>query len=156
MWWVCTLSNFKINPMRTTSRLVKINIVSFIEPIREGVRKNSLICKFLMLHFQSRIMIGLTNEHFMIRTNQNSHWKAGSAQGVKCDVTCSRRRISGEKPWSACSLYMKSQQNMKTCVWWLLAVKYISTGSDIMSNLTIGQSVVWFVILYLFVCFLKD
>ena len=35
-----------LNPMRTTSRLVKMNIFSFIEPIREGVRKNSLICNF--------------------------------------------------------------------------------------------------------------
>ena len=30
------------NRMRTTSRLVKMNILSFIEPIREGARKNSM------------------------------------------------------------------------------------------------------------------
>ena len=30
-------------PMRTTCQLVKINILSFIEPIREGVRNNSLM-----------------------------------------------------------------------------------------------------------------
>ncbi len=49
--------------MRTTSRLVKMNILSFIEPIREGVRQNSLIWKLLMLQFESLIMIGLTNDH---------------------------------------------------------------------------------------------
>ena len=32
-------------------------ILSFIEPIRDGV-KNSLICKFVMYSFQSLIIIG--------------------------------------------------------------------------------------------------
>ena len=64
--WGMVLKLLHLNSMRTTIRLVKMNIVSFIEPIRVGVRKNSLICKFSMLHFQSHIMIGLTNEHFMI------------------------------------------------------------------------------------------
>ncbi len=35
------------NPMRTTCRLVKISNQSYIDPITEDVRKNSLICKFL-------------------------------------------------------------------------------------------------------------
>ncbi len=74
-----------LNPMRTTCRLVKMNILSFIESIREGVRNNSLICKLLMLHIESLIMIGLKNDHFMIWTNQNSCYTAGSAQGVKSE-----------------------------------------------------------------------
>ena len=41
-----------INPMITTCRLVKMNIWSYIEPITECVRKNSLISKFLMLFYQ--------------------------------------------------------------------------------------------------------
>ena len=68
--WIPDIWLILLNPMRTTCRLVKRNILWFIEPIREGVRKNSLICKFSMLHFESLIMIDLTNEHFMIWTNQ--------------------------------------------------------------------------------------
>ena len=56
--------------------------LSFIGPIRAGVRKNSLVCKFVMLHFHSHAMIGLTNVHFMI-TNQTLPLKASSTQGVK-------------------------------------------------------------------------
>ena len=59
-----------LNPMRTTCRMVKMSIQAYIQPIRKHVRKNSLICKFLMLCYQSYIMIGLTNENFMIFTNQ--------------------------------------------------------------------------------------
>ncbi len=33
-------------------------ILHHIEPIREGVRRISLMCKFLVLHFQSFVMIG--------------------------------------------------------------------------------------------------
>ena len=39
-------------------QLVKMNILLFIELIREGVRKNSLMCKLMMQHFQRLIMIG--------------------------------------------------------------------------------------------------
>ena len=39
------------NPMRTTCRLLKMNILSYIEPIRRGVRKNSLMCKFVNATF---------------------------------------------------------------------------------------------------------
>ena len=35
--------------------------MGFIKPIRENVRKNSLVCKFLMLYFESLIVIGWTN-----------------------------------------------------------------------------------------------
>ena len=38
-----TSALFSLNPVRTTCRLVKRNIWSFIEPIREGVRENSLM-----------------------------------------------------------------------------------------------------------------
>ncbi len=40
--------------------------ISLIDPIRMGVRKNSVICKFEIHHFQNLILIGLTNEHFVI------------------------------------------------------------------------------------------
>ena len=47
-----------------------MGIQSYIEPIREGERENSLICKFLMPYNQSFVTIGLTIEHFMILTDQ--------------------------------------------------------------------------------------
>ncbi len=62
--------NTFFNPIRTTCLLVKMSIQAYIEPIRECVIKNSLICKFVMLCYQSFIMIGLTNENVMILTNQ--------------------------------------------------------------------------------------
>ncbi len=37
----------RLNLMNSTPRLVKMNVLSSIEPIIEGVRKNSLICKFV-------------------------------------------------------------------------------------------------------------
>ncbi len=37
--------------------LVKMDILLFLEPNREGVRK-SLMCKFVVHHFQSLIIIG--------------------------------------------------------------------------------------------------
>ncbi len=46
-----TEGHSSFNSKSTTYRLVKINIVSYIEPIREGVRKNSLICKFVNASF---------------------------------------------------------------------------------------------------------
>ncbi len=66
---ICWHKQASLNPVRTTCQLVKMSIQAYIEQIREGVRKNSLICKFLMLCYQSFIMIGLTNEHVMILTN---------------------------------------------------------------------------------------
>ncbi len=48
----------EVNPMRTTCRLVKWYTPPCIKPIREEVRKISLMCKFLVLHFQSFLMIG--------------------------------------------------------------------------------------------------
>ncbi len=59
-----------VNLMRTTCRLVKMNILSHIDPIRESVRKNSLISKFVIHCCQSLILIGWTSKHFMIVTNQ--------------------------------------------------------------------------------------
>ena len=47
--------------------LVTMGILSFI---RGGVRKNSLMCKFVMLHFLSHTMIGLKYVNFVILTNQ--------------------------------------------------------------------------------------
>ncbi len=87
IWYVCHVlpELWLFNPMRTTCRLVdlrNINILWFIEPTREVVRENSLM-QVLMLHFESFIIIGLTNKYFMIWTNRNSCQKAGSAQGVK-------------------------------------------------------------------------
>ncbi len=68
--WV-TIEHGKVfKPIRTTCRLVRWNVVSFIEPMRESVRKNSLMCKFVMLNCQSLILISLTIEHFMTLTNQ--------------------------------------------------------------------------------------
>ncbi len=61
---------FIINPMRTTCWLVKTNIPLSIEPIRGCILKNSLMCKFVVLHFQSLILIGLTSAQFIIWTNQ--------------------------------------------------------------------------------------
>ncbi len=87
--------------MRTTSRLVKWNVVSFIEPIREGVRKKSLMYKFVMFNCQSLILIGLTNELFMTLTNQKLCLKAGRAQGVKAyghqHLPCSHGRLTQEQ-----------------------------------------------------------
>ncbi len=60
-----------LNPMRTTCRLVKMSIHANIEPIRKHVRKNNLMCKFLMLCYQSFIMIGLRNEHNYHDINQS-------------------------------------------------------------------------------------
>ena len=54
----CTLKKIKAKPMRNLGWLGKINILSSIEPIREGVRKNNLTCKFVMQHFQSPITNG--------------------------------------------------------------------------------------------------
>ncbi len=61
--WNCLLIGQKafiqsFNPIRTTCRLVRWYFLPYIEPIREGVRKSSLMCKFLVLHFQSFVMIG--------------------------------------------------------------------------------------------------
>ena len=60
-WVVLNLIHLYISLMRTwTSWLVKINILSFIEPIREGVRK--WVClEGMMRQFQSLALIGLTN-----------------------------------------------------------------------------------------------
>ena len=52
-----------VNPMRTTCRLVKMNILALFEPITEGVRKNTLICKFMVQYFQRLDIIGRTSEH---------------------------------------------------------------------------------------------
>ena len=49
----CNADAVEVNSMRTTCWLVKINILSFIEPISEGVSKNSLLWKFVMQHFLS-------------------------------------------------------------------------------------------------------
>ncbi len=48
----------------TTCWLVKDNTLSPIEPIRKGVRKNSLKCKFVIQQFISLIL--LANEYFTI------------------------------------------------------------------------------------------
>ncbi len=45
-------------------------VFNHIEPIREGVKKYSLMHKFVVWHFQSCIMIGLKNEEFMNLINQ--------------------------------------------------------------------------------------
>ncbi len=50
-----------INTMSATCRLVKNTILSFTEPIGEGVRISNLTCKVVMQYFQSLIMIGLRN-----------------------------------------------------------------------------------------------
>ncbi len=71
-----------VHPMRTTCWLVKRNSRSFIKPIREGERKNSLMYKFVVQHFQKRIIIGRIGEQFMIWTNQIWCLKASSSQGV--------------------------------------------------------------------------
>ncbi len=73
--------------MRTTCWLVKRYTPPYIEPIREGVRKICLMCKFVKLHFQSFVMIGWTSEQFMIWTNQKWCSKASSAQGVNVWIT---------------------------------------------------------------------
>ncbi len=52
------LCQFYLNPMRTTCQSVNMNILAFIEPIREGVRKNNLMCKFVVQHFQRFFIIG--------------------------------------------------------------------------------------------------
>ena len=74
------------NYIRHTSWLVKRNFLSFIEPIREVLRKIVSVGKIWewnetfsklgynwlmngMKHFQSLVIIGLWNEHFMICTN---------------------------------------------------------------------------------------
>ncbi len=75
-----------INSMRTTCRLVKIRIWSYIEPIRECVRKNSLICKFVMHRYQTCFMIGLTNDQITILTNHIWCKKASSAQGLNINA----------------------------------------------------------------------
>ncbi len=66
------LKHIYLNPLKTTCWLVKMSIQVYIEPIRECVGKNTLMCKFLILCYQSFIMIGLTNENFMILTNQKA------------------------------------------------------------------------------------
>ncbi len=56
-------------------------IQAYIEPTRELVRKNSLTCKFVILYYQSFIMIGLKkNENFTDLTNQKVCEKASRAQ----------------------------------------------------------------------------
>ena len=55
---VCTGYFFPVTSLRTTCRLVKTNILSFIEPIRKGVRKNILMYKFVIQPVQSLIIIG--------------------------------------------------------------------------------------------------
>ncbi len=57
-----------INPMRTTCRLVKMKIWSYIEPIADFVRKNSLISKFVMHCYQTCFMIDLRNDQITILT----------------------------------------------------------------------------------------
>ena len=64
------LIHWHLNPMRTTCRLGKMRIWLYIEPITECVRKNSLICKFLMDCYQTCFMIGLTSAQIMILTNR--------------------------------------------------------------------------------------
>ncbi len=81
----------ELNPMRTTCQLVKNNISAFIEPIKDGVRKTSLICKFVVQHFLSLVMIGLTNVYFKISTNQTLCKTTSRAQGVK--ITSSIRGV---------------------------------------------------------------
>ncbi len=73
--------------MRTTIQLVKRNMESFIGPIREGVRNNSLICKFVMPNCHSFIMIGFLNKNVKMLTNHEVCYKASSAHGVNCIVS---------------------------------------------------------------------
>ena len=80
----------KLNPMRTTCQLVKMNILSFIEPIRERVRKNGLICKFVCIK---------------IWTNQKWCWKASSAQGVD---------INSEYAYCRIMAYTDQDESMST------------------------------------------
>ncbi len=54
----CPFNIIRLNPMRTTCWLVKETVLSFIKPMREGVRKSSLMWKFLVQHVQSFIIIG--------------------------------------------------------------------------------------------------
>ena len=42
----------------STYQLVKMNILSVIWLIREGVWKTSLMCKFMIQHFQGHVVIG--------------------------------------------------------------------------------------------------
>ncbi len=90
LWWsneVCFLDTLEkcvriltfLNPMRPTCWLAKIWIWSSIEPITECVRKNSLICKFVIHCYQTCFMIGSTNDHTRILTN---HIWCSSVQGV--------------------------------------------------------------------------
>ncbi len=75
-----------LNPMsmmRTTCRLVKMNSLSYFEPIRRGVRKSSLICKFVMQHFQRLVKIGSTSEHFMIMNQSEIVLKGQVPRGLK-------------------------------------------------------------------------
>ena len=45
---------------------------SYVEPVREGVRKNGLKSKFLMYWYESFIMVGLINDNFMRVANQKA------------------------------------------------------------------------------------
>ncbi len=56
-------------------------ISSFIEPIRDGVRKSRLLCSTVMPHYQRLIIIGLKNQQLMILTNQKFCYISSSAQG---------------------------------------------------------------------------
>ena len=68
-----TFSSHKsFSHMRSTFWLVKRKLLSFIRPITKGKEFNNVIfCETLeMQHFQSLTVIGVTDEYFMISTNQ--------------------------------------------------------------------------------------
>ena len=68
--FVTQLARGRVNLMRTTCQLVKMNIISFTEPIRESLQKNNLISKLVMHYLKSFIVIGCTNSDLVVVTNQ--------------------------------------------------------------------------------------
>ncbi len=52
--------------MRAFYRLVKMNLLPFIEPIIRGVRNNILMSKFVMQHYHSLIITGLPSGYFLV------------------------------------------------------------------------------------------
>ncbi len=105
LWWI-----YYRKPMRTTCRLVKLNILPFIEPIRKSVKKNSLIWKFLdtTLSKPSNDWTKKWRFHYL---NQ-SDTMASSAQGVNL-----RHMGSWFQMGSPCTSFSKMYKMYFTVLW---------------------------------------
>ncbi len=69
---LCQMVVVVTTPYKLPADWSKWNLLFFIEPIRQSVRKHVSCEQFVLQNCQSFIVIGLRNKHFIILTSQKS------------------------------------------------------------------------------------